>query len=161
MRTRAVGYRSPIPHGEIMIPDRSFLSGAVVLFLVLLSLVVPSGVFAQSAAPAVADFAFVVRTSANSINLTCTTGCAWKTLSFSARVDGAPQAVDQNGMVRSRGKGSEEQPGLANFLFTIQRTADGVKLQGKRGSAWNSLSFSCPTGRCEQAVDRYGMAEAR
>lgn len=160
MAAGAINGRSPVPHGKIMIRDRSFLSGVVVVFAVLLSLAMPSHIFAQSAAPEVSNFAFVVRTTANSIDLTCTRGCAWKTLSFSAGIDGAPQAVDQYGMTVERSQSSEERPGLANFLFTIQRAADGVRLQGLRGSAWTSLSFGCRTSGCKQAVDQHGMAMA-
>jgi hypothetical protein len=140
--------------------DRSFLSGAVVVFAVLLSLAVPPGISAQTAAHEIAEFAFVVRTTDNSIDLRCRNGCAWKTLRFSAQVDGAPQAVDQYGITRRGDERSEDLPGLAAFLFTIQRTAEGVKLQGRRGSTWTSLSFSCPTGGCEQTVDQFGIATA-
>jgi len=74
------------------------------------------------------------------VKLKCTEGCAWTDLSFSLR-DGATQMVSEYGMSHSdAGKGGNES--LANFQFSIVKTAMHVELVSLSGSAWKKLSFT-------------------
>jgi hypothetical protein len=54
--------------------------------------------------------------------------------------------------------GGEAVLGENDFLFSIERTGDGIKLVGMNGTAWKELSFSCD-GECEQWIDEYGMTD--
>ena len=45
----------------------------------------------------------------------------------------------------------------SKFLFSIQKTPDGLILKGMEGCAWQNLSFSLAEGG-SQVIDQYGMA---
>lgn len=45
-----------------------------------------------------------------------------------------------------------------DFLVTIEKTKDGVKLYNSKGSAWTELSFTLKP-YVPQAIDEYGMAD--
>jgi hypothetical protein len=113
-----------------------------------------------SKAPGLADFAITVSSSSDGIELLCVRGCAWTQLTFTSRPDAAPQAVDQFGMTSAAPTTSQSPAGRSSFLFTVQRTADEVRLQGIRGSAWTALTYGCRAGTCRQEIDEYGMASA-
>ncbi|MEX0774025.1 MAG: hypothetical protein WD038_12705 [Balneolales bacterium] len=117
-----------------------------------------STVFAQNTKPAeTPDFLTIIETTNDSIKLKCKKGCAWKELIFSAEVNDDYQAVNQYGMTIHQRNDIKINSDLANFVFLIKKTKKGISLQGKQGSAWKSLSFSCPSGACNQAVDQNGM----
>lgn len=42
------------------------------------------------------------------------------------------------------------------FLFSVQKTTDGILLKGLEGCAWTELSFSLVSGGT-QAINQYGM----
>ena len=53
---------------------------------------------------------------------------------------------------------TNEDPNLANYLFTITKTKDGITLTGIEGTAWKELSFSLQkNGR--QSIDQFGMTD--
>lgn len=47
---------------------------------------------------------------------------------------------------------------LKDFKVVVEKTENGIKMQGIKGSAWLDLSFSLKNDR-PQAIDEYGMAE--
>ena len=47
-----------------------------------------------------------------------------------------------------------EEP--ARFLFSVQKTPDGILLKGLEGCAWTELGFTLAFGGT-QAIDQYGM----
>ena len=107
-------------------------------------------------APPYSKFLILVETTDDGIKLTCEEGCAWKGLSFTlARYN--PQAIDQNGMSSLSREKTLPDSTLANFLFTIQKTNDGVSFEGSEGTAWINLSFTCPKTGCHQYIDQNGM----
>ena len=100
------------------------------------------------------DFKIVVESVNNEVKLSCKNGCAWRELSFyNTRI----QAIDQYGMTNTRGERQNPDSRFANFLFTIEKTADGVNLTGIEGTLWKELSFTCTIGICNQAIDGQGM----
>lgn len=110
--------------------------------------------------PTTNDSKFLIRIQSNDsgLKLKCETGCAWKELSFSLK-DNKFQAVDQYGMTRvDRHKPSNDDK-LANFLFVVQRTQDTINLEGKEGTAWTKLNFSCKDTECNQYIDQNGMTK--
>ena len=104
--------------------------------------------------PESADFRIVVGLTDDGVVLRCTEGCAWIDLTFSAIPYGAEQAVDNFGMTNP----SRTAQASDSFLFTIQRTADGIRLRGLEGSLWTELSFECAPGACSVAIDENGIA---
>lgn len=105
-------------------------------------------------APTLSGFQIVVGMTEDGIALQCTEGCAWRDLSFSARPYAAEVPVDYNGMTGS----AENMRTSESFLFTVQKTDDGVRLRGIHGSAWTELSFKCAPGTCRVSIDEMGMA---
>lgn len=103
------------------------------------------------------EFLIVIEKENNEIKLTCQKGCAWKELSFTL-IENKSQAIIQFGMVTfPRGDFIKEYSINSNFLFTLNSTENGLKLEGKKGTAWLNLSFSCPKDNCKQAIDQNGM----
>jgi hypothetical protein len=47
---------------------------------------------------------------------------------------------------------------LKEFKITIEKTDNGLKMQGLKGSAWVDLSFSLANDK-PQAIDEYGMTQ--
>ena len=101
-----------------------------------------------------ANFQIVVGMTDDGIVLQCTDGCAWVDLSFSVRPYAAEVAVDNAGMADA--SASAQSPD--SFLFTVQKTEEGIRLRGIHGSAWTELSFSCAPGACSVPIDEMGMA---
>lgn len=56
----------------------------------------------------------------------------------------------------AQNKASEEPAG---FLFSVQKTPDGILLKGLEGCAWKELGFTLAFGGT-QAIDQYGMIAA-
>ena len=67
-----------------------------------------------------------------------------------------PQAIDEYGMTELNKSTSNKDANLADFLFTITKTKNGVELKGINGTSWKTLSFSLATN-VRQAIDQDGM----
>jgi hypothetical protein len=102
-------------------------------------------------------FLILFEATEDGVKLTSQEGCAWKVLTFTLNQD-KPQAVDQYGMTSLNKDKPTEDKNLANFLFIVKKIKEGVSLEGKSGTAWTKLNFSCPKGKCSQYLDFYGMA---
>src|SRR5690242_16708092 len=87
-------------------------------------------------------FSILVETVEKNIKFTSMKGCAWKELTFTLENDKV-QTIDRYGLITS-----DEDPNKKNassdFLFTVQRIKDGIEFRGKKGTAWERLSFRCP-----------------
>lgn len=118
-----------------------------------------NSILAQTNAPELVKFQILVETTEDGIRLTGLDGCAWKELSFSVPKH-KPQAIDQNGMTTKKGKSQVEENYLPHFLFTLTKTDKGLSFEGLKGTAWESLGFSCD-GSCYQLIDQYGMVTAK
>jgi hypothetical protein len=101
-------------------------------------------------------FLILVETTGDGIKLTGQQGCAWKELTFTLKQNNA-QAIDEFGMTTSSKSKPTDDKDLAKFLFIIKKTKEGINLQGKEGTAWLNLNFSCPDGKCSQYIDFNGM----
>ncbi len=102
-------------------------------------------------------FLILIETTENGVKFTSQKGCAWKELTFTLNQD-KPQAIDQYGMTSLNKDKPTEDKNLANFLFIIKKTKEGISLDGKGGTAWTKLSFGCAKGKCSQYIDFNGMA---
>ncbi|MFZ1807339.1 MAG: hypothetical protein WAU36_08970 [Cyclobacteriaceae bacterium] len=100
------------------------------------------------------EFLILISDTDNGLQLVCEEGCVWTALSFSLK-EGKQQLIDQYGMA------SQERPSqneiTSNFLLSIQRTEAEFHLEGKKGTSWTVLNFSCPSDTCSQYIDQNGM----
>ncbi len=103
------------------------------------------------------EFKFVVVKTKSGLTLEGLKGCAWTELSFS-RKNHNPQAIDEYGMADLKNLTNEKDLKLVDFLFTIEKTKDGILLKGIEGTAWTRLSFSL-SNNVKQAVNQYGMTD--
>ncbi|MDD3739519.1 MAG: hypothetical protein PHP31_09540, partial [Lentimicrobiaceae bacterium] len=67
-----------------------------------------------------------------------------------------PQAIDEYGMTKLGEVSDKKDPELADYLFTISETEDGVILKGIEGTAWEKLDFYLPKG-AREAINQSGM----
>ena len=103
------------------------------------------------------NFKVVVEKTDNGIKMQSVEGSAWIDLSFSINND-KPQAIDEYGMTELNKISSEKDSNLADFLFTITKTENGIVLKGIEGTAWTDLSFSLLENG-KQAIDQFGMTK--
>jgi hypothetical protein len=103
------------------------------------------------------SFKVVVEKTENGIKMQSVEGSAWIDLSFSLNND-KPQAIDEYGMTELNKISSEKDSNLADFLFTITKTENGIVLKGIEGTAWTDLSFSLLENG-KQAIDQFGMTK--
>jgi len=102
------------------------------------------------------DFVVVIETSAKEMKLTCKEGCSWDELVFKKKDFGAAQAIDAAGKTTLSEYNSKSKAGQS-FLFTIQKNATNIVLQGIDGTKWEELTYSCTDTRCLQTLNQYGM----
>lgn len=103
------------------------------------------------------DFKVVVEKTENGIKMQSIQGSAWLELTFKINND-RPQAIDEYGMTELDKISSEKDSNLADFLFTISKTKNGIALKGIEGTAWTDLSFSLAEYG-KQAIDQFGMTK--
>jgi len=128
---------------------------ALNLLIVVLLLSTSSKLFAQEKTTDLKDFKIVIEKTDNGIKMKSKKGCAWIDLSFTLNND-RPQAVDEYGMTELNTVSKNKDEKLADFLFTITKTEEGIELKGIKGTAWTNLSFTL-TKNEKQAIDQYGM----
>ncbi len=110
---------------------------------------------AEQKSSALKEFKVIVEKTDTGIKMHSVKGSAWVDLAFNLN-DYQPQAIDEYGMTELEKNSSDKDTNLADFLFTISKTEDGIVLKGIEGTAWNDLTFSLDeNGR--QAIDQFGM----
>ncbi|MCH6199534.1 hypothetical protein MMU07_08090 [Aquiflexum sp. LQ15W] len=103
------------------------------------------------------EFKITIEKTDNGLKMQSDNGSAWIDLSFSLS-NNKPQAIDEYGMTQLGKVANNKDPKLADYLFTITKTKDGITLTGIEGTAWKELSFTLQkNGR--QAIDQFGMTE--
>jgi arginine repressor len=103
------------------------------------------------------DFKVIVEKTDNGIKMQSVKGSAWVDLAFILN-NYQPQAIDEYGMTELEKNSSDKDANLADFLFTISKTENGIVLKGIEGTAWTDLTFSLDeNGR--QAIDQFGMTK--
>ena len=129
----------------------------LLLFTLLLALA-PAGLFSQDQQEKeYKDFKISIQNTADGVKLRSTRGSAWITLSFNLDI-GEAQAIDEYGMTRVGRVYNKKNPELADFLFTLTKTEEGILLKGIEGTAWTELRFSLRSGQ-KQRFDAYGMTK--
>ena len=125
------------------------------IFMALFFLTATSELIAQEKKDELKDFKVIVEKTDNGIKMKSEKGSAWIDLSFSLNND-QPQAVDEYGMTELKNVSENKDEKLADFLFTIAKTENGIKLKGIEGTAWTELNFSLAENK-KQAIDQFGM----
>jgi arginine repressor len=103
------------------------------------------------------NFKVVVEKTDNRIKMQSLEGSAWIDLSFSIKND-RPQAIDEYGKTELNKISSKKNSNLADFLFTITKTENGIILKGIEGTAWTDLSFTLLENG-KQTIDQFGMTK--
>lgn len=101
-----------------------------------------------------ADYEIEMKKVGAEVSLSCTKGCNWEELSYN--ISGSVQAINDFGMTNIQSDGSIEDNKKSTFLIMISRQADGFDLQGIKGTAWETLSFTLADGE-SQRINYYGM----
>ena len=125
------------------------------ILMALSFLAATSELIAQEKKEELKDFKVIVEKTNNGIKMKSEKGSAWIDLSFSLNND-QPQAVDEYGMTELKNVSENKEEKLADFLFTIAKTENGIKLKGIVGTAWTELNFSLAENK-KQAIDQFGM----
>ena len=107
-----------------------------------------------------AKFLILIETTDNGMKVTGKEGCAFTDLSFTYSTHNN-QAIDQSGMTRLNKNKQPQDISKTDFLFVIDKTNDGISLEGIVGTAWKTLNFACPKGKCHQYIDQNGMTEPK
>ena len=103
------------------------------------------------------DFKVTIENTDNGLKMHSSHGSAWIDLSFSLH-NYKPQAIDEFGMTQLDMVSPDNDSKLADYLFTITKTKNGIKLSGIEGTAWKELSFTLPKYG-KQTIDQFGMTE--
>ncbi len=128
------------------------------LLIAVFALIASSELIAQEKKSSdLKDFKISLENSKNGIKIYSLKGSAWTELTFSI-IKEQPQAIDEYGMTNLDEVLSNKDSKLADYLFVITKTKDGIVLKGIEGTAWTVLSFSLPkTGK--QVIDQFGMTK--
>ena len=132
----------------------TMLSLFTLAFLFMLN---PALLAQEKESPELEEFAIALTKSNNGVKMQGLKGTAWIDLSFTLKND-VPQAVNQYGMTTLDKVAAEQDPALADFLFTITRTDLGFELKGLAGTAWTELKFTLADNKT-LAIDQYGMVQ--
>ncbi len=96
-------------------------------------------------------FQLVTSIDNNRVTMTCTEGCAFEELTFTAAQD-FPRIVTFYGLA-----GKEPNDQETAFAFVLRRTATGVRLKSVRGTTWSELEYGCGYNDCSFVVDQFGI----
>jgi hypothetical protein len=102
-------------------------------------------------------FKITIEKTDDGIKMQSWDGSAWIDLSFSLS-NNKPQAIDEFGMTSLGKESTHKDSNLADYLFTITKTKDGIVLTGLEGTAWKELSFPL-SKNCKSTIDQFGMTE--
>lgn len=125
------------------------------IIMVLLFLTATSEIVAQEKPTELKDFKVIIEKTEDGIKMKSEKGSAWVNLSFSLNNFRA-QAVDEFGMTELKNTSDNKDENLANFLFTVSTTENGIELKGIKGTAWTELKFTIAKDK-KQAIDQFGM----
>ncbi len=88
------------------------------------------------------------------LNLKCTEGCAWTTLSLKSDGNTAGYKVDGYGIVDENSNAAK----LPTFGFMVKKSENQVMLIGMNGTSWKDLKFSLIPNK-NVSIDEMGMVK--
>ncbi len=125
------------------------------LIMVLLFLTTTSELIAQERKDELKDFKIIIEKTDQGIKMKSTEGSAWSDLSFNLK-NYQPQALDEYGMAELDNPSKNKDKNIADYLFKITKTKNGIELEGIVGTVWTELKFSLPKNK-KQAINQFGM----
>lgn len=125
------------------------------IIMALLFLSATSELGAQEKTTKLKEFKIIVEKTDNGIKMKSEKGSAWIDLSFSLN-NYRPQAVDEYGVADLKNISDNKDENLADFLFKITKTENGIELKGVEGTWWTELSFTLADNK-RQAINQHGM----
>lgn len=128
---------------------------AYVAFFVLIFIPVINA--QENSSPALKDFRIIIEKTEAGLSLESTKGSAWNELHFDV-LPYKTLTIDEYGQTEPDKKTKKKDPKLADYLFTIIKTKDGISLTGLKGTAWETLSFSLAENE-KQTINQYGMTD--
>lgn len=127
-------------------------------FIAIFLLALSSGLLAQEqGSPDLKDFTIIIEKTENGIKMESPKGSAWMNVSFRMARE-KPYAIDEYGMTTLESVSPKKDPDLADYLFVITKTKDGIILKGIEGSAWKELRFSLSNNE-KQTINQFGMTD--
>ena len=138
-----------------MKPKLNFRKPFSTMIMALLFLATTSELVAQEKTAELKDFKVIVEKTDDGIKMKSEKGTAWIDLTFSLN-NYRRQAVDEYGMTDLKNVSEDKDKSLADFLFTITKTENGIELKGIEGTAWTELKFSLAENK-KQAINQFGM----
>jgi hypothetical protein len=141
-----------------MKPKSTFKNRCMKLFIAISLLVLSAELLAQEqGAPDLKDFTIIIEKTENGIKMESPKGSAWMNVSFSMTCE-KPYAIDEYGMTTLESVSPKKDPDIADYLFVITKTKDGIILKGIEGSAWKELRFSLSNNE-KQTINQFGMTD--
>ncbi|AUC79977.1 hypothetical protein CW736_11645 [Nonlabens sp. MB-3u-79] len=125
------------------------------ILMTVVFMTVTSELNAQEKKAELKDFKILIEKTENGIKMKSTEGSAWIDLSFSLN-NYQTQMVDEYGMTELENVSENKDNNLADFLFTISKTENGVELKGIEGTAWTQLQFSLAKNK-KHVINQYGV----
>lgn len=125
------------------------------LLIMLFFLTTTSVLIAQEKKADLKDFKIIVEKTETGIKMKSVEGSAWIDLSFSLN-NNQLQAVDEFGMTELKTVSKKYDKNLADFLFTITKTKNGIELKGIEGTAWTELKFSLAENE-KHTINQFGL----
>jgi len=127
------------------------------LFALLVIMAGSESIAQEKVSDEVKEFKITIERTDRGFKLQSDKGSAWAELSFNLAKNKS-QAIDEYGMTQLEEVSTNKDPKLADYLFIITKTKDGITLTGIEGTAWKELSFSLRKNS-RQAIDQFGMTE--
>ena len=103
------------------------------------------------------DFKITIENTEKGLNLVSTKGSAWNELHFEV-LPYKPLTIDAYDETEPNKRKKKKKAELADYIFTIIKTKDGISLTGLKGTAWETLSFSLVENG-KQTINQYGMTD--
>ena len=104
------------------------------------------------------SFSIVVTTSPTGLQMSCSNGCAWATLSYACNENTPCWAKVNERGVEGRPAAGPQGAATKPFRLLITVGESGFSMQCRAGCAWESLSYRCGTaGTCSASIDTHGV----
>jgi hypothetical protein len=101
-------------------------------------------------------FTIDININSSQATLKCTSGCGWKTLSFSTDT-GAAQWIDANGKTQETSVTTIDEK-LAPFKISVQQIGAEILVKSTKGTVWKELSLKMNKGFTMQ-INEFAMIQ--
>lgn len=126
------------------------------VFILFCLIIIGSTITAQDNRTSdVNGFIIIIENTESGITLESLDGSAWKKLSIK-NFSGNEITINEFGMTNRDVESSNSDSQLADYLFTITKTENLIKLKGIKGTWWTELSFTLDLNS-KQTINENGM----